>query len=119
MKKYEILINQKKITVNNFILDEKIYIGETALNIVLSNLIGNAVKYSGKSGAINIGSSEEWLYIENSKADLHMDKENSNGLGLYIVSNILDNYKIEYKVVQNDKYFIFKIKIYNNEYGER
>ncbi len=119
LKKYEILINQKKITVNNFILDEKIYIGETALNIVLSNLIGNAVKYSGKSGAINIGSSEEWLYIENSKADLHMDKENSNGLGLYIVSNILDNYKIEYKVVQNDKYFIFKIKIYNNEYGER
>ena len=119
LKKYEILINQKKITVNNFILDEKIYIGETALNIVLSNLIGNAVKYSGKSGAINIGSSEEWLYIENSKADLHMDKENSNGLGLYIVSNILDNYKIEYKVVQNYKYFIFKIKIYNNEYGER
>lgn len=119
LKKYEILINQKKITVNNFISDEKIYIGETALNIVLSNLIGNAVKYSGKSGAINIGSSEKWLYIENSKADLHMDKENSNGLGLCIVSNILDNYKIEYKVVQNDKYFIFKIKIYNNEYGER
>lgn len=119
LKKYEILINQKKITVNNFISDEKIYIGETALNIVLSNLIGNAVKYSGKSGTINIGFSEEWLYIENSKADLHMDKENSNGLGLYIVSNLLDNYKIEYKVVQNDKYFIFKIKIYNNEYGER
>lgn len=119
LKKYEILINQKKITVNNLISDEKIYIGETALNIILSNLIGNAVKYSGKSGAINIGFSEEWLYIENSKADLHMDKENSNGLGLYIVSNLLDNYKIKYKVVQNDKYFVFKIKIYNNEYGEK
>ncbi|HBA0864380.1 TPA: HAMP domain-containing histidine kinase, partial [Enterococcus faecium] len=37
LKKYEILANQKKITVNNYILDENVYIGKTALKIILSN----------------------------------------------------------------------------------
>lgn len=40
-----------------------------------------------------------------------LNKENSNGLGLYIVSNILNNYNIEYKALQNEEFFIFKIKI--------
>ena len=29
----------------------------------------------------------------------------------YIVSNILNNYNIEYKALQNEEFFIFKIKI--------
>lgn len=40
-------------------------------------------------------------------------KENSNGLGLYIVSNILNNYNIEYKALQDEEFFIFKIKIFS------
>ena len=46
LKKYEILANQKKITVNNYIFDQTVYIGKTALKIILSNLISNAVKYT-------------------------------------------------------------------------
>ena len=65
LKKYEILANQKKITVNNYILDENIYIGKTALKIILSNLISNAVKYTDVNGVINIGIVNDWLYIEN------------------------------------------------------
>ena len=53
LKKYEILANQKKITVNNYILDENIYIGKTALKIILSNLISNAIKYTSE-GEINL-----------------------------------------------------------------
>ena len=42
-----------------------------------------------------------------------LNKENSNGLGLYIVSNILNNYNIEYKALQDEEFFfIFKIKIF-------
>ena len=105
LKKYEILANQKKITVNNYILDENIYIGKTALKIILSNLISNAVKYTDVNGVINIGIVNDWLYIENSYGNnkisnmdkifdvkFDLNKENSNGLGLYIVSNILNNY---------------------------
>ena len=66
LKKYEILAHQKKITVNNYILDENIYIGKTALKIILSNLISNAVKYTDVNGVINIGMVNDWLYIENS-----------------------------------------------------
>ena len=126
LKKYEILANQKKITVNNYILDENVYIGKTALKIILSNLISNAVKYTDVNGVINIGIVNDWLYIENSYGNnkisnmdkifdvkFDLNKENSNGLGLYIVSNILNNYNMEYKALQDEEFFIFKIKIFS------
>ena len=124
LKKYEVLVNQKNITINNYILDENIYIGKTALNIILSNLISNAVKYTDANGIINIGLDRDWLYIENSYGDnkvsdidklfefkSDLNKENSNGLGLYIVSNLLNNYNKKFKVLQNREYFVFKIKL--------
>ena len=124
LEKYEVLASQKDIRINNHISDEKIYIGKTALKIVLSNLISNAVKYTDVSGIINIGTDQGWLYIENSYKDdeileidklfeveFDLNKENSNGLGLYIVSNLLNNYKIEYKALQNKDSFVFKIKL--------
>lgn len=126
LKKYEVLVNQKKIKINNSLSNEKIYIGKTALKIVLSNLISNAVKYADDCGVMNIGVDEDWFYIENSygnKKSLDIDelfevkfdlnKENSNGLGLYIVSNLLNNYKIKYKVLQNEVCFVFKIELSN------
>ncbi|EOT2968640.1 ATP-binding protein [Clostridium perfringens] len=124
LKKYEVLVNQKNITINNYILDENIYIGKTALSIILSNLISNAVKYTDANGIINIGLDRDWLYIENSYGDnkvsdidklfefkFDLNKENSNGLGLYIVSNLLNNYNKKFKVLQNREYFVFKIKL--------
>ena len=124
LEKYEVLANQKDIRINNHISDEKIYIGKTALKIVLSNLISNAVKYTDVRGVINIGADKGWLYIENSykndkildidklfEVEFDLNKENSNGLGLYIVSNLLNNYKIEYKALQNKDSFVFKIKL--------
>ena len=124
LKKYEVLVNQKNITINNYILDENIYIGKTALNIILSNLISNAVKYTDANGIINIGLDRDWLYIENSYGDnkvsdidklfefkFDLNKKNSNGLGLYIVSNLLNNYNKKFKVLQNREYFVFKIKL--------
>ena len=126
LKKYEVLVNQKNITINNYILDENIYIGKTALKIILSNLISNAIKYTDVNGVINIGIVDDWLYIENSYGNnrisnmdeifdvkFDLNKENSNGLGLYIVSNILNNYNIEYKALQDEEFFIFKIKIFS------
>lgn len=124
LEKYEVLANQKNIRIYNHISDEKIYIGKTALKIVLSNLISNAVKYTDVSGIINIGTDQGWLYIENSYKDdeileidqlfevkFDLNKENSNGLGLYIVTNLLTNYKIKYNVLQNKDTFVFKIKL--------
>lgn len=124
LRKYEVLINQKSIKISNSISDENMYIGKTALKIILSNLVSNAVKYTHEGGVINIGVDKEWFYIENSYINekaLDMDeifgvkfdlnKENSNGLGLYIVSNLLNNYKIKYEAMENEVGFVFKIKL--------
>ena len=126
LEKYAILADQKSITINKDILDSNIYIGKNALNIILSNLISNAVKYTDVNGVINIGRTDEWFYIENSYGNnivsnidkifdvkFDLNKENSNGLGLYIVSNILNNYNIKYKVSHNDEFFIFKMKLFS------
>ncbi len=126
LEKYAILADQKSITINKDILDSNIYVGKNALNIILSNLISNAVKYTDVNGVINIGRTDEWFYIENSYGNnivsnidkifdvkFDLNKENSNGLGLYIVSNILNNYNIKYKVSHNDEFFIFKMKLFS------
>lgn len=128
IRKYEVLANQKKLIINNSIKDEKIYIGKTALNIILSNLVSNAVKYSEVCGNINIGSEDGWFYIKNSygenksqdeinlsEIEFDFNKANSNGLGLYIVNNLLKNYNIRYKALQNEGIFVFKIELANIE----
>lgn len=62
LEKYSILVNQKKININKELLDYNIYIGKTALNIVFSNLISNAVKYTNRNGIINIKIANEVTY---------------------------------------------------------
>ena len=124
LNKYELMANQKHISIKNNISEEKIYIGRTALRIILSNLISNAVKYSDEYGTINIGSEKGYLYIENTyenKSSIDIDKifdvnfdlskKNSNGLGLYIVSSLLKNYKIKYRATQGDSSFKFEIEL--------
>jgi len=124
LSKYEVLANQKEIRLENSLGEETVYIGKTALKIILSNLVSNAVKYTGDGGLIKIGVEGCWFYIENScvsNKSLDMDKvfevkfdlnkENSNGLGLYIVSNLLNNYKIGHKVLQGQSSFVFKMEL--------
>ncbi|WP_371099809.1 sensor histidine kinase [Streptococcus agalactiae] len=118
LEKYSILVNQKKININKELLDYNIYIGKTALNIVFSNLISNAVKYTNRNGIINIKIANDWLLIENSydknkilDASFDLKLDNSNGLGLNIAKNILNKYNIKYEILHGENYFIFKIKI--------
>ena len=124
LKKYSVMGSEKNIKITKDLADEKIYIGKTALKIILSNLLSNAVKYTDENGIISIGARENWFYIENSASNLEaldvdkifdinfdLNKENSNGLGLYIVKNLLDNYKIDYQVKKEDGNFIFMIKL--------
>lgn len=124
LKKYSVMASQKNIKITKDLADEKIYIGKTALKIILSNLLSNAVKYTDENGIISIGARENWFYIKNSASNLEaldvdkifdinfdLNKENSNGLGLYIVKNLLDNYKIDYQVKKEDGNFVFMIKL--------
>ena len=108
---YKLLAEQRNISIDNQLMQEEIYIGETALEIILSNLVSNAVKHSDQNGQINIGIKNNWFYIENSnqkikdgrnakifETNFDLNKEKGSGFGLYIVKNILTNYKIKYKI---------------------
>lgn len=106
LQKYDVLIHQKELRIQNDVKDETMYIGKTALNIILSNLISNAINYTYENGMIQIGIEQDYFYIQN-KQDPTQPK--GNGLGLYIVRNLLDNYKMKYEVIEGED-FIFKIQ---------
>lgn len=106
LQKYDVLIHQKELRIQNDVKDETMYIGKTALNIMLSNLISNAINYTYEKGMIQIGIEQDYFYIQN-KQDPTQPK--GNGLGLYIVRNLLDNYKMKYEVIEGED-FIFKIQ---------
>ena len=106
LQKYDVLIHQKGFRIQNDVKDETMYIGKTALNIILSNLISNAINYTHEKGMIQIGIEQDYFYIQN-KQDPTQPK--GNGLGLYIVRNLLDNYKMKYEVIEGED-FIFKIQ---------
>lgn len=124
LDKYELMAAQRSVSINNRLGDEKIYIGKSALKVILSNVVGNAVKYSDTGGIIDIGSDNGWIYIDNTYDDAEnldcerlfevnfdVGKDNSNGLGLYIVRNILLSYGIEHKLERREKSIRFTIKI--------
>jgi len=124
LDKYELMAAQRNVSINNRLGDEKIYIGKSALKVILSNVVGNAVKYSDTGGIIDIGSDNGWMYIDNTYDDAEnldcerlfevnfdVGKDNSNGLGLYIVRNILLSYGIEHKLERREKSIRFTIKI--------
>ena len=106
LQKYDVLIHQKELRIQNAVKDETMYIGKTALNIILSNLISNAINYTHEKGMIQIGIKQDYFYIQN-KLDPTQPK--GNGLGLYIVRNLLDNYKMKYETIEGED-FIFKIQ---------
>lgn len=106
LQKYDVLIHQKELRIQNDVKDETMYIGKTALNIILSNLISNAINYTHEKCMIQIGIEQDYFYIQN-KLDPTQPK--GNGLGLYIVRNLLDNYKMKYEAIEGED-FIFKIQ---------
>lgn len=113
LNKYELLAYQKNIVINNKVGLEHLYIGRNAFSVILSNLISNAIKYNCDYGRIDIRIKENCFYIENTCQENHMElkKDASHGLGLYIVGNLLNNYQIDYQIIQTKTTYLFKMKI--------
>lgn len=135
IKKYEILIEERDIKLNIKIDDDNFMINadEDSIEIVLNNLISNAIKYNSnnkidifllkdndeifvcvKNGINNINKEEidniwkPFYVLESSRS-----KELSGtGLGLSIVKEILEAHKFEYGADINDEdiEFFFAIK---------
>jgi two-component system OmpR family sensor kinase len=82
------------------------------INILLRNLVDNAVKYNVKNGYILIKIKrlkDVWtLQIENSTDKLKVKK--GHGLGMTIVSDICYNQGLQMKITNKDKFFAVKIR---------
>ena len=125
LKNYKVLIKEKNITINNYLKDEEIYISRIAFEKIIVNLISNSTKYTNINGKINIGVKEGYFYIENSCKKLSEEQieksfelfysegntKNSNGLGLYIIKNILTNYNIDYSFEKSKIGMVFRFRI--------
>ena len=93
--------------------------------LLFTNLISNSIKYTNINGKINIGVKDRYFYIENSCKKLNKEQieksfelfysegstKNSNGLGLYIIKNILTNYNIDYSFEKSKIGMVFKFRI--------
>lgn len=125
---YSYLIEDNSITID-YLNDEemKLQISNNHLSKIISNILGNAIKYSPENGIINIDVKEDSICISNTMNNSDIDINNitkafvtndtsnsglqkSHGLGLYIVTSLLIQYDIEYKITVCEN--VFSICIY-------
>jgi signal transduction histidine kinase len=121
---YEDLIDSKKITINKKINGPGIIKADPVLvDILISNLIQNAVRHNEEGGKIDIELYSHSLSIANTGKPLAIETEKlferfrknegskeSIGLGLAIVKSILEtyNYKFDYSFTDNRHTFIIE-----------
>lgn len=130
---YEYMIKDKELVLNvSEIPCSKINIPSGNLKKILSNLIGNAVKYTPVAGQITInGNHEEWEIRNQMSPEVNLAQkdifapfitvasqtdsefEKSHGLGLYLVATILKQYDYQYdfQIDEDPGEFVFRIKL--------
>ncbi|MGX7098339.1 sensor histidine kinase [Gemella bergeri] len=130
LKNYEEMYLNKKLKIQNLLCEEKtILMNKQAFGKVLSNIIGNAVKYTQFYGEITIHLQNNYLVIDNTcealgKSELDNlfkifyrtqvfdnAKNRGTGLGIYIVKNILESYELNYSFLPYKDGMRFKIEL--------
>jgi len=98
------IIKDKEITINCELADKNVYASQYLADILLNNLLSNAIRHNKKGGAINIRLDALHLAIENTGVDYTLDEtkvferfekgkaSEGMGLGLTIARNICNNY---------------------------
>ncbi len=123
LKEYEDFIEFKHIDVN--VLEKENFVSDfnpDLANILLSNLLKNAVKYNNEKGNINIIIDKDQIIFQNSGSKKSLDKakvfnrfykqssdHTSTGLGLSIIISIIKqypNWNISYEFEEGMHYFI-------------
>ncbi|MCH7681746.1 HAMP domain-containing histidine kinase [candidate division KSB1 bacterium] len=116
------LINLKQIKLEKHLADSKcIYMSPELADILVQNLLKNALKYVDKQGAVKIDLSGSQLAISNSgplttRPDQVFERfkkgkgsQDSLGLGLAIVKKICEAYELQIKYTYQDNNHVFQI----------
>ena len=117
----EDLINAKHLHVKKELQETIVKMDDYLADILLNNLIGNAIRHNDDHGMINIFSDGKKLVISNTGAGFDFDEKNifdrfkkgdgseGIGLGLAIVKQICDNYGFTISYSFNDRFHEFLI----------
>jgi two-component system sensor histidine kinase VanS len=98
--KIDELINEKNLRVKQGFYEMPVLADGKLIGIVISNIIGNAVKHSPQGAEIDICFDKTGMFsVENHGTHIEetpSDTDISGGLGLYIVKSILDMHGLKY-----------------------
>ncbi len=124
LSQLEDLMNAKHIKVNTELQQTVIEMDDYLADILLNNLLGNAIRHNIEHGIINIALSGERFIISNSGTTLDFDKAHifdrfkkhdeseGIGLGLAIVKQICDNYAFEISYSFKDSMHFFTVRFH-------
>ena len=110
LKRNQIMIAEKNLQVRVEVGEQKIWLNRTAFSMVIANLVGNAVKYAEEGGKILVQMRDGVLEIKNSYR-VNNDVQSGNGLGIYIVKNLLKRDGLKYEIRDSKKSFSFRIDL--------
>ena len=117
------LIDMKGLILQEKLQQSEHYINNTLVDLLVSNILSNAIRHNVLNGYIKIELTEEHLLVENSCEDVDLNtipnlferlickkSENSTGLGLSIVKSICDksNIDVSYSYLSKD---VFQLQL--------
>lgn len=129
LKNYDYQIEEKELLISVVVHDPCVIKFNIILaDILINNLISNAVKHNLRKGVLNIELGKDYLKIENSGKELSVspeklfdrfkknsDSENSIGLGLSIVKKICDHFKFSINYAQEGNMHIVTLGFNTNQ----
>ena len=123
LQQFEDSILQKVLTIDTLLNTESVVCNKMMLDILVGNLINNAIRYNTLKGNITINLTSNKLVITNASAIPRLDqallfqrfyrhsdtKQDGNGLGLSIAKQICDveGFKLDYNYTnENHSFFV-------------
>lgn len=107
LAKHQHTIDTKNLSTSVVGPDRSIRIARPMLKVVLSNLIQNAVNYSGQSVLVSINADK--IVVENS-IGIDPEQIKTYGLGLEIVGRVCDHLGWTYTANQQDNKFVAEVR---------
>lgn len=118
---FDEIFQDKKLKVNSCLNDKEIYASHYLTEVLLSNLISNAIRHNYKGGEVVINLSGESLVVQNTGnvAELNEEKiftrfhkssgSEGSGLGLTISKQICENFGFSLKYSFEGMYHTFSV----------
>ena len=123
LSQFEELIENKKLVLHTELQHEKINCNKQLLDILLSNLLNNAIRYNFNNGSISVINKNNLLIFSNTSGIGPLDenkifqrfyrhedsRQEGNGLGLSIVKQICNDFGYDLRYFYNNGEHQFQI----------